>query len=55
MHGISEKFAQNLRGRHDSEDLVEIKNMVWMNWIHLAQNRDQWQALVNTLMKLGIP
>jgi hypothetical protein len=23
-----------------------------MDWIHLAQNRDQWRALANTVMNL---
>jgi hypothetical protein len=23
-----------------------------MDWIHLAQNRDQWLAVVNTVMNL---
>jgi hypothetical protein len=26
-----------------------------MEWIHLAQDRDQWRALVNTVMNLLIP
>jgi hypothetical protein len=26
-----------------------------MNWIHLAQDRDRWQALVNGIMKLRVP
>jgi hypothetical protein len=26
-----------------------------MDWIELAQDRDRWQALVNTVMKLQIP
>jgi hypothetical protein len=26
-----------------------------MDWIHLAQNRDQWRALVNTAMNLLVP
>jgi hypothetical protein len=26
-----------------------------MEWIDVAQDRDQWRALVNTVMKLGVP
>jgi hypothetical protein len=26
-----------------------------MDWIDLAQDRDQWRALVNTVMKLLVP
>jgi hypothetical protein len=35
-------------------DLREIK---WdgMDWIDLAQDRDQWRALVNTVMNLWVP
>jgi len=29
--------------------------MVSMEWIDLAQNRDRWQALVNTEMNLRVP
>jgi hypothetical protein len=25
------------------------------NWIHLAEDRDQWQALVNIVMNLWVP
>jgi hypothetical protein len=28
---------------------------VGVDWIELAQSRDQWQDLVNTVMNLGIP
>jgi hypothetical protein len=36
------------------EDLREIR---WdgMDWINLAQDRDQWRALVNTVMNLRDP
>jgi hypothetical protein len=35
-------------------DLIEIE---WdgVNWIDLAQDRDQWWGLVNTVMNLRVP
>jgi hypothetical protein len=35
-------------------DLSEI-GWVGMDWIYLAQDRDQWRALVNTVMNLRVP
>jgi hypothetical protein len=35
-------------------ELREIGGDV-MDWIDLAQNRDQWRALVNTVMNLRVP
>jgi hypothetical protein len=26
-----------------------------MDWIDLAQDRERWRALVNTVMNLGVP
>jgi hypothetical protein len=26
-----------------------------MNWIDLAQDRDQWRAVMNTIMNLQVP
>jgi hypothetical protein len=35
-------------------DLIEI---IWdgTDWIDIAHDRDQWRALVNTVMKLRVP
>jgi hypothetical protein len=35
-------------------DLMEIR---WggMDWIDVAEDRDQWKALVNTVMNLWVP
>jgi hypothetical protein len=34
-----------------------LRVKVWggMDWIDLAHDRDQWRALVNTVMNLGVP
>jgi hypothetical protein len=36
---------------------MDLRETGWcgMGWIHLAQDRDQWRALVNTVMNLRIP
>jgi hypothetical protein len=34
-----------------------VREIGWdgVDWIDLAQDRDQWRALVNTVMKLRVP
>jgi hypothetical protein len=34
---------------------MNLREIVWggMDWIDLAQDRDQWRALVNTVMNFG--
>jgi hypothetical protein len=36
---------------------MDLKEVGWggMDWIVLAQDRDQWRALVNTAMNLLVP
>jgi hypothetical protein len=36
---------------------MDLGEIVWegVKWMHLAQDRDQWQALVNTVMNLRVP
>jgi hypothetical protein len=36
---------------------MNLREIGWdgMDWIELAQDRDQWRALVNTVMNLRVP
>jgi hypothetical protein len=47
------------RPRHRWEDNIEmdLKGIEWggMDWIDLAQDREQWRAVVNTAMNLRVP
>jgi hypothetical protein len=39
----------------DDNIKMDLREIGWGgDWIHLAQDRDQWQALVNTVMKLQV-
>jgi hypothetical protein len=46
------------RHRRRWEDIrIDFKEIGWelVDWIHLAQDRDQWRAIVNTAMNLQVP
>jgi hypothetical protein len=47
------------RPRRGWEDNIrmDLRVIGWsvMDWIHLAQDRDQWRALVKTAMNLRVP
>jgi hypothetical protein len=36
---------------------TDLREIGWggMDWINLAQDRDQWRALLNTIMGLRVP
>jgi hypothetical protein len=36
---------------------MDLREIEWrgVDWIHLAQNRDQWRAVVKTVMNLTVP
>jgi hypothetical protein len=36
---------------------MDLREIGWggMDLFHVAQDRDQWRALVNTVMNLGVP
>jgi hypothetical protein len=46
------------RRRHrwvDNEMVLREIGWGGMDWLDLAQDRDQWRALVNTVMNLRVP
>jgi hypothetical protein len=47
------------RHRHRWEDNIRmgLREIGWVSvdWIHLAQDRDQWRAVVNTVMNPRVP
>jgi hypothetical protein len=64
-HGRNEKcihLSENMKGRENSENLdvggrILPEWILWIglesvDWMRLAQDRHQWQVLVNTVMNL---
>jgi hypothetical protein len=45
------------RCRWSDDNKMDLREIGWvgMDWIYLAQDRDQWRALVNTVMNLRVP
>jgi hypothetical protein len=45
------------RFRREDNIKVNLKKTGWksVDWIHLAQDRNQWWDLVNTVMNLRVP
>jgi hypothetical protein len=41
----------------ENNSKMGVRKMGWggIDWIHVAQDRDQWRALVITVMNLRIP
>jgi hypothetical protein len=56
--------SQKERDHYEDQDVggwvdikMDLREIGWsgMDWIDLAQDRDQWMAVVNTVMKLRVP
>jgi hypothetical protein len=45
------------RGRWVNNIKIYLREIGWgcMDWIDLAQDRDKWKTLVNTVMNLRVP
>jgi hypothetical protein len=43
--------------RVDGKIIMDLREIWWedVDWIHLAQDREQWWAFVNTVMNIWIP
>jgi hypothetical protein len=43
--------------RWENNIKIDLREIRWggMDWIDLAQDRDQWRALVNTVKNLRVP
>jgi hypothetical protein len=58
MHiGIWWENQRRRRRRWVDDIKMDLREIGWdgMDWIDLAQDRDPWRALVNTVMNLRVP
>jgi hypothetical protein len=46
-----------MRSQLDFHIKMDLREIGWdgVDWIDLAHDRDQWRALVNTVMNLRVP
>jgi hypothetical protein len=45
------------RNRWEDNIRIDLREIGWkyVDWVHLAQDRDQRRAVVNTVMKMWVP
>jgi hypothetical protein len=54
---VGKATSRKTRRRWEDNIMMDLREIGWsdMDWIDLAEDRDQWRALVNMIMNLGIP
>jgi hypothetical protein len=54
---VEKRLLGRPRSRWKDNMRIDLRKSGWegVDWIHLAQNRDQWRAVVNTIMKVRVP
>jgi hypothetical protein len=54
---LKRKLTLRIRRRRVDTIKMDLRKLVWdgMDWVVVAQSRDQWRALVNMAMNLRIP
>jgi hypothetical protein len=57
LMGNPKGMRQPERRRWVDNIKTDLRGVGWdgMDWIHLAEDRDQWRALVNTVMNIRVP
>jgi hypothetical protein len=55
--GMQKRTLEGPRRTLEDNIKMDFRETGWggMDWNHLAQGRDQWKALVNTVMNLRVP
>jgi hypothetical protein len=53
----SRRPLRRRRSRWEYSIKIDVTDLGWkaMDWIHLAKDRDQWRALVNTVVNPRVP
>jgi hypothetical protein len=49
--------GNDARRRRKDNIRMDLREIGWegVDWMHVAQDMDQWRALVNTVMNLRVP